>query len=495
MFAVLEEHAMSKITRRSFLEQTLLTAGAGLAAARLLPAARADAPTPAPSGRRSADERVSVAVIGLHARGLSHVTAYAEDQSVDVVALCDVDEAQFTKPQQLLKDHGRTPAKQYQDIRKLLEDKDIQAVSIATPNHWHALAGIWAMQAGKDVYVEKPVGHNVSEGRRLEQARIKYGRVCAAGTQSRSNRAVREAIQFIADGKIGKVLLSRGLCYKRRDSIGHFDDSTAPASLNYDIWQGPAPARPFNQNRFLYNWHWNWAYGNGDLGNQGIHQMDIARWALSGQTLPISALSVGGRFGYVDDGQTPNTQLAFYDYGGPQILFEVRGLKTKPLNGLMVGNIVYGTEGMVAFGFNEGAVHLDVNGKLVSKFKGGAMNHFSNFTAAVRSGKQADLRAPVLEGHYSSALCHIGNISYRLGSPESFEAVSKALASNEPMTESFKRFEKHLEDNALQLKDLHCQSGPSLSFDPKAENFGDNGTANAMLTREYRAPFVVPAQV
>jgi len=488
---------MSKMTRRSFLEQTLLTAAAGLAAAGSVPFVEGDAtPAPASPGRGSANERVGIAVIGLHNRGLTHIESFVSDESVDIVALCDVDEDLFAKAQQLLKDHGRDPAKQYQDIRKLLEDKDVDAVSIATPNHWHTLAGIWAMQAGKDVYVEKPVSHNVSEGRRLEQARLKYGRVCQAGTQSRSNRAVREAIQFIADGKIGKVLLSRALCYKRRDSIGHFDDSTAPASVDYDIWQGPAPVRPFNQNRFLYNWHWNWTYGNGDLGNQGIHQMDVARWALGDLTLPTSALSIGGRFGYVDDGETPNTQLAFYDFGGPQMLFEVRGLKTKPLNGVMVGNIVYGTEGMVAFGFNTNVIHLDKNGKLVSKFKGGDMNHFSNFTSAVRSGKQADLRAPVLEGHYSSALCHLGNISYRLGSPETFEAVSKSLADIEPMTESLKRFEKHLEDNALQLKDLHCQSGPALAFDPKAENFfGGNATANAMLTREYRAPFVVPAEL
>ncbi len=488
---------MSKITRRSFLEQTLYSAAAGLAAAQSIASARGAEPATAPSARGSANERVAVAVIGLHARGLAHIQGYADDQSVDIVAICDVDTDQFAKPQQMLKDRGRPPAKEYQDIRKLLEDKDVQAVSIATPHHWHALAAIWAMQAGKDAYVEKPVSHNISEGRRIEQARAKYGRVCQAGTQTRSNRAAHEAIQFIQDGKIGKVLLSRGLCYKRRPSIGHFDDSAAPSSLNYDIWLGPAPVRPFNKNRFLYNWHWNWAYGNGDLGNQGIHQMDIARWALKDQTLASSVLSVGGRFGYTDDGETPNTQLALYDFGGgPQILFEVRGLKTDSLQGVMIGNIVYGTEGMVAFGVKDGGiVHLDKDGKLVSKFKGGELNHFSNFASAVRSGKQEDLHAPILEGHYSSALCHMGNISYRLGSPESFDAVNKAYSGNEPMTESLKRFEQHLEKNALQLKDLHCQSGPALAFDPKAENFGSNAAANALLTREYRAPYVVPAEL
>lgn len=483
---------MSRITRRSFLEQTLLTAAAGLAAAQSAAPARGEAPATAPSKRGSANERVAIAVIGVHGRGLAHIESFADDQSLDIVAFCDVDEAQFAKPQQMLKDRGRPPAKQYQDIRKLLDDKDVHAVSIATPNHWHTLAAIWAMQAGKDVYVEKPVSHNVSEGRRLEEARVKYGRVCQAGTQSRSNRSIHEAIQFVHDGTIGKVLLSRALCYKKRDSIGHFDDSAAPATLDYDMWLGPAPLRPFNKNRFLYNWHWNWAYGCGDIGNQGVHQMDVARWALD-QTLPTSVLSVGGRFGYTDDGETPNTQLAFYDFGGPQLLFEVRGLKTEPLQGLKIGNIIYGTEGMVAIGENAGAVHLDKNGKLVSKFKGPAMSHFGNFAAAVRSGNQADLQCPVVEGHYSSALSHLANTSYRLGTPDAFEAVAKALADNEPMSESFNRFEKHLEENSLKLKDLHCQAGPALAFDPKAENFGTNKEANAMLTREYRAPYVVPA--
>lgn len=482
---------MSKITRRSFLEQTLFTAAAGIAAAQSIASARGDEPATAPSARGSANERVAIAIIGLHGRGLAHLESFTDDQSLDIVAFCDVDEAQFAKAQQRLKDRGRPPAKQYQDIRKLLDDKDVHAVSIATPNHWHTLAAIWAMQAGKDVYVEKPVSHNVSEGRRLEEARVKYGRVCQAGTQSRSNRSIQEAMKFVHDGKIGKVLLARGLCYKGRTSIGHFEDSAPPAGLDYDIWLGPAPVRPFNQNRFLYNWHWNWAYGGGDIANQGVHQMDVARWALN-QALPTSTLAVGGRFGYVDDGETPNTQLAFFDFGGPQLLFEVRGLKTQPLQGLKVGNIIYGTEGMVAIGENAGAVHLDKDGKLVAKFKGAALSHFGNFANAVRSGKQADLNCPVVEGHYSSAMCHIANTSYRLGTPDSFEAVAKTLADNEPMTESFKRFEKHLEENTLKLKDLHCQSGLALAFDPKAENFGANKDANAMLTREYRAPFIVP---
>jgi predicted dehydrogenase len=383
-----------------------------------------------------------------------------------------------------------------------LDDKDIQAVSIATPNHWHALAGIWAMQAGKDVYVEKPVSHNISEGRRLEEARVKYDRICQAGTQSRSNRATAEAIKYVQDGNIGKVALARGLCYKRRKTIGHFDDSAAPATVAYDIWLGPAPKRPFNKNRFLYEWHWNWDYGNGDLGNQGVHQMDIARWAL-GKQLPASAISVGGRFGYEDDGQTPNTMLTLFDYGDAKLLFEVRGLETagmpagqgKGIKPILIGDIIYGTEGFVAIGSDyNAAVAFDKEGKLVKSFKGSG-SHFNNFISAVRSHKQEELHCPIIEGHYSAALCHLGNISYRMGNQDHFNPVPKDIAENTDMSDAYKRYEDHLEKNKVEIEKITESVGPKLEFDVKAETFGSNSQANAFLTRDYRAPFIVPAQL
>lgn len=482
---------MSKFTRRSFLEQTLLTASAAVAATRFSPNVEADEATPKPAAG-SPSERVGVAVVGLHNRGLVHVDSYSYDDSVDVVALCDVDDAMFGPAQKKLQERGRKPARQYTDIRKLLEDKDVQALSIATPNHWHTLAGIWGMQAGRDVYVEKPVGHNISEGRRLEQARVKYNRICAAGTQWRSNRAVQAAMEFMHSGKLGKISLSRGLCYKARPSIGHFDDSAVPPGVDYDIWLGPAPVRPFNKNRFLYNWHWNWAYGNGDLGNQGIHQMDLARFAIQ-QGMAPGVLSLGGRFGYKDDGETPNTQLCLYDYGSdaPQLLFEVRGLKTQPLMGVKIGNIIYGSEGMITIA-ETAVLQLDPKGKVVQKFKGGSSNHFGNFISAVRSRRQEDLRAPIVEGHLSSGLCHLGNISYRLGQPQPFDAIEKMLGDKMNMDEAYKRFQDHLTQNSVNLKEISCQFGPTLAFDPKAEDFGSNAAANAFLTREYRPPFVVP---
>jgi predicted dehydrogenase len=499
---------MSDVTRRSFLEHTLAAATVGLAAGKLAAGTdvpKSEAPTTRPSGKVSRNDRIGIAVIGLHGRGQNHIDAYTFDDRVEIVAICDVDEAQFAKSQQKLAERSRPVAKTYQDIRKLLEDKDVQAVSIATPNHWHTLAGVWAMQSGRDAYVEKPVSHEVTEGRRLEQTRVKYNRVCQAGTQSRSNGATQEAMKYIHDGHIGKVLLSRALCYKRRKSIGHFEDSSAPATLDYDIWLGPAPVRPFNKNRFLYEWHWNWDYGNGDIGNQGVHQMDIARWAL-GKTLPKSVVGLGGRFGYKDDGQTPNTELCLYDYGDSKLLFEVRGLETPPVPGLGVdtGNIIYGTEGFVAMTADYGqAAAFDNKGNVVKRFKHGG-SHFQNYIDAVISRKQSDLNCPVLEGHYSAALCHLGNISYRLGEPVPLGVRGKAITDDLDLAEAFGRFSEHLANQLDELKKaskqmktlgITYQMGPMLEFDAASETFVNNPKANQLITRHYREPFVVPGHV
>jgi predicted dehydrogenase len=487
---------MANLTRRSFLEHTLAVAAAGLSAAGRASASPIDVPNSQPSARTSPNGRIGVAVIGLHGRGLSHVDAYSFDDRTEIVALCDIDQSTFSGAQKMLQTRSRSPAKQYTDIRKLIEDKSVDAVSIATPNHWHTLAAFWAMQAGKDAYVEKPVSHELTEGRRLEQARLKFNRVCQAGTQARSNAAHMQGIEYIRQGGIGKVLLARGLCYKLRNSIGHFPDSAVPAGVNYDLWLGPAPLRPFNKNRFHYDWHWNWDYGNGDIGNQGIHQMDIARWAV-GQGLPHSVISLGGRFGYEDDGQTPNTQLAFFEYpDAPPVLFEVRGLKTPPLMGVGVGNIVYGTEGFVAFA-NEDArsvVAFDAEGKLVKTFRGSA-SHFANFISAVQTRRQSDLHCPILEGHLSSSMCHLANISYRTGKPHPFAARAVMPGDQIDFAEAFGRFEQHLADSAIKLQQTSYQLGPRLAFDSVTERFTASPQANALLTREYRKPFVVPDEV
>jgi predicted dehydrogenase len=411
---------------------------------------------------------------------------------VRVVAVCDVDSGVAEKVATKLGEKGTKPAI-YQDIRKLLEDKNVDVVTLALPIHWHALASVWAMQAGKDVYVEKPVSHNVSEGRRIVEAATRYNRICQCGTQARSSKAIREAIQFIHSGGIGKVELARGLCYKRRESIGIKPDESVPVGVDYDIWLGPAPKRPFNPNRFHYNWHWHWDYGTGDLGNQGIHQMDIARWALNKNELPQKVHAFGGRFGYTDQGETPNTLISHLDFGDAHLVFEVRGLPTDDLKGAKIGDIVYGSEGYVVFtsSYNQ-VIAFDREGKEIKRFTGDG-DHYKNFIEAVRRREMGDLNAPILEGHLSSALCHLGNISYRLGETVPFADVQDEASKSPHCAEAFDRLAQHLTANAVEIAgNSRCQQGKALTIDPKRENFGKDSKANALLTREYRAPFVFP---
>ncbi|MCS6775116.1 MAG: Gfo/Idh/MocA family oxidoreductase [Chloroherpetonaceae bacterium] len=481
---------MSRITRRSFLEISALTAAA------LTGAEWAEQAQARTRKRGMVNNRIQIAVIGTNGRGMDHVRSFVERDDVQIVAICDADRNAAEKAVAEIEKRGKPRPTIYQDIRKLLEDRDLDAVSIATPNHWHALGAIWAMQAGKDVYVEKPVSHNVLEGRRIVEAARKYRRICQTGTQSRSHRAVQEAIAYIHSGKIGKVFLSRGLCYKTRNSIGKVTAPTpVPPGVDYDLWLGPAPYKPVMRQRFHYDWHWQWDYGNGDLGNQGIHQMDIARWALNKREMPRTVMALGGRFGYIDDGETPNTQLVFMDYDDAQLIFEVRGLKTEPLRGASVGNIIYGTEGYVVMTGNYSRVlAFDNNDNKIAEFNGSG-DHYGNFLDAVRSRRITDLNADIEEGHISSAMCHLGNISYLLGSPQSFSAKTQAFGDNKEAMETYLRFEQHLADNGVPMNNLQYRLGPKLEFNPKREQFKGNKEANALLTREYRKGFEVPNRV
>lgn len=487
---------MPPLSRRRFLGNSLLAAGSAATFAASGFAESAFGQQQPTTKRRviGPNDKIRVACIGVRGRGMDHVRGYLGQPDAAVVAVCDVDLNATAKAVKAIEAKGQK-ATVYQDIRKLLEDKDIDAVSLALPIHWHALASIWAMQAGKDVYVEKPVSHNVSEGRRMEEAARKYNCICQAGTQSRSAGAVQDAIRHIHDGRIGTVTLARGLCYKRRESIGMKAESPVPANVDYDLWLGPAPKRAFNPNRFHYNWHWMWDYGAGDLGNQGIHQMDIARWALKKDHLPESVLSLGGRFGYQDQGETPNTVISFFDYGDKQLIFEVRGLPTEGEKGVRIGDIIYGSEGYVVFSndYNKAAA-FDNDGRETRKFSGGG-NHFRNFLDAVRSRRMTDLNAPVREGHLSSALCHLGNISYRLGEQAPFSDKTKRFGDNKEAYETFARFESHLAANAVPLDQTKYQVGRSLKINARREDFGSDRAANALLTREYRAPFIVPAKI
>ncbi|HVR35938.1 MAG TPA: Gfo/Idh/MocA family oxidoreductase, partial [Methylomirabilota bacterium] len=387
---------------------------------------------------------------------------------------------------------GRRP-KAVSDMREVFDDRAVDTVSIATPNHWHALAAIWAMQAGKDVYVEKPVSHNVWEGRQIVEAARKYNRIVQTGTQCRSN--LGEPIQYVHDGKLGKIKLARGLCYKPRRSIGDVQSpQPVPDSVDYDLWIGPAEKLPLMRERLHYDWHWVWNTGNGDVGNQGIHQMDIARWALNVDHLSPRVLSVGGRLGYTDDGETPNTQFVCHDYDVAPLIFEVRGLDTDAYKGAKIGVIIEGEHGTMVIDSYTHAAVFDHDNKQVVEFRHSSSHH-ANFINAVRSRKPSDLTADIIEGHLSSALCHCGNISHLVGSDQSPDAIREALKSDNEAMETYERMAEHLAANKVDLKKTPLTLGAVLKMDPKTERFIGNDKANALLSRNYRKPFVVPAKV
>jgi predicted dehydrogenase len=473
---------MSNLSRREFLERSMMAAAAASMPATPLLA------NAGPERRAGANEVLRIAVVGVKGRGLAHVSEWASMKDVQVAAICDIDENVIHTAMSTIEKKGGNKPVYYQDFRKLMEDKSIDAVSVATCNHTHTLIAINAVIAGKHVYVEKPLSHNVWEGRKLVEAARKYNRIVQHGTQSRSGGGYRKVAAFIAEGKLGPVKVSRGLCYKSRKSIGKKPDGPIPKGVDFNLWLGPAPERSFNPNTFHYNWHWRWDTGNGDIGNQGVHEFDKARWFANKSTLPLKITSIGGRFGYEDDGETPNTQIAVLDYGDMEILFEVRGLDTDKHMGQSIGNIVHCKDGYIA-----GTTAFDLSGKKIDmdvKDDGRATNHFRNFIEGIKSGKPETLNADVLDGHLSSALGHLSNISYRLGE-------NRPLSKDDPFTsaegnEAFVRMRKHLVENGVDPEKTQLRVGRTLSFDPKSEKFVGDPEADKLLTREYRKPFVVP---
>jgi predicted dehydrogenase len=435
---------MTGLDRRHFVK-TAAVAAASLSASSL----------------RGADDKVNVAVIGLGGRGTYHMTEYARLPDARIAALCDVNQAALERGQaQVEKLTGFKP-KGYSDMRQVFDDKDIQAVSMPLPNHWHALSTIWACQAGKDVYVEKPACHNPFEGQLMVEAARKYKRMVQVGSQGRTAEHKVKAMKLLHDGVIGKVYLAKGLCFKRRPSIGHKPDEPVPPGLDWDKFLGPAPLRAYNENRFRYNWHWFWDTGNGDIGNQGAHEMDIARWGLGKEGLPRGVSSTGGKYIYDDDQETPNTQMATFDYGDAELMFEVRGIMTGPEGGLApssgntVGNLFYGSDGWMAIDGSGFQVYKGEKSEKAmdekSTARGDAGPHMENFLAAVRSRNYKDLNAEVQIGVTSANLCHLANISYRL-----------------------KR---------------------ALAFDPAAGKFTRDDEANRMMSRAYRAPYIISNKI
>lgn len=483
---------MTPLSRRQFLHRS---AWAG--AALLAPRSWAAVP--------GANSDIRMAVVGLGCgplnRGEVHLAAYQKIPGVRVAALCDVDTAVLDRVEAKLKAKGHPVPPRFVDVRELLARSDIDAISIATPNHWHSLLGAWACAAGKDVYVEKPVSHNLWEGRQLVRMAQKTGRIVQAGTQSRSDPALQEAVAWVRAGNLGKIKQVHGLCYRRRKSIGLTrGPQPVPATVNFDLWCGPAPTDSPRRKQFHYDWHWFWPTGNGDIANDGAHRMDIARWFLGEPALAPHALSVGGRLGYVDDGQTANTQIVIHHYPTAPLVFEVRGLPSRAgteemdrYRGQSIGVVVDCEGGSVVTGKSIEA--FDPAGKSLRKFTGEKessflQQHFVNFIAAVRSRRAQDLRGPIQEGHISTGLCHVANLSHRLGAQASPDMIRERVQGEPGLGEAFGRMTEHLARNGVDLRATPLTLGVPLEWDAATERFPRNAAANALCTRDYRPPYV-----
>jgi predicted dehydrogenase len=446
---------------------------------------------------KGANDRVNVAVVGVGGQGQVHISSYQELKNAEVIAICDVDANLFPdRVKRHFTDKGLREPRVYQDLRKLYENKDIDAVSVVTPNHWHAIASIWAIQAGKHVSVEKPCCHNLFEGQKLVEAARKYKVIVQDGAEQRSNPCAISMAEYLHSGKLGEVYMAKGMCYKWRQSIGKYPDGPMQAdekfaltlgsknidkpytsdylkNVDYNIWLGPAREQPFNRNRFHYNWHWNWEFGNGDLGNQGVHEIDIARWGL-GVKLPVKIVAMGGHFMFDDAQNTPNQLMVLFEFANKEakgdkkriLQFEVRhwmsnteGL-SRPVeeknNTYMtsatnnIGNLFYGSEGYMSKNVNDWQVYKGREAKL-AETGSGLGNHYENFINAIIANDQVLAKANIEEGFYSCALIHLGNIAYRLGR--------------------------------------------ALEFDPDKMRFKNDQEANSMLSKVYRAPFQVPERV
>jgi predicted dehydrogenase len=399
-----------------------------------------------------ANDRVNVAIVGIGGRGTNHLNIYSKLPGAKVVGLVDVNQAAREVAQTTLMKNTGEKAKEFVDMREAFADPGVDAVSIATPNHWHALATIWACKAGKDVYCEKPACYNIHEGLMMMKVAEETRRIVQVGSQHRSTPFKMKGMAALHGGIIGKVYEAKGLCYKRRVSIGHKADEPTPPGVNWDLFLGPAPMRPFNALRFKYNWHWFWDTGNGDIGNQGVHEMGIARWGLGDPQWPKTAVSYGGKFGVEDDQETPNTQTAAFDYGNAQLVFEVRGNLTggegmpppprrganapatpaapsNPLN-ITVGNLFYGSEGWMSMSDAGYQVYKGESNELIAEEKSergadATRLHMENFLGALRSRNYSELHDGLNNAVQSASLCHLANISYRTGHKLALEAGPK----------------------------------------------------------------------
>ncbi|MBN2316137.1 MAG: Gfo/Idh/MocA family oxidoreductase [Sedimentisphaerales bacterium] len=422
---------MKRLTRREFL-----AGGVAAGAALAMPFSRV----------RGANDTIRMAVAGVRGRGGSLAREFNDLEGVRIVAMCDVDQSALDKRVKEFKDRN-VEVTGYGDYRRMLEDQSIDIVAVGTPDHWHVPIAAAAVIAGKDVYVEKPVSHTIAEGRYLVNLARKHGKMVQHGTQSRSSEGISEGIEYLKSGELGKIRMAKAINCQLRGPIGHEADSEVPPGVNYDLWLGPAPKRPFNKNRFHYNWHWFWDYGTGDIGNDGIHQIDIARWGL-GVGMPKAVSCSGTQLFYDDDHETPDTQIATFEYDDVYLMFEMRLWTPYPTEGHDNGDIFYGDKGTLSIGRKGWQVTFK-DGKAGPGGPRGQYRHAENFIKAVRSRKVGDLNADVEVAHQSATLCHMANIAMRVGR--------------------------------------------RLTFDPDRERFINDAEANAYLTKQYRKGYELPA--
>lgn len=488
---------MKHIDRRRFLKTSALALGAGLISRATLPAHAQ------PVG---ANDAIRLGVIGAGRKGTDHIEKILKIPGVRLAAICDVDPRILAKHREALS-RENVSVFETTDARVLVERPDIDAVLVASPNHWHALHTVWACQAGKDVYVEKPVSHNPWEGAQMVRVAARYNRVVQAGTQMRSDIAIPQVIDYLRSGEIGKILWVHSLCYKFREGIGR-RLPWYPDWLDYDMFCGPAPVVPLVRNELHYDWHWYWDTGNGDLANIGIHEFDVGRWIAGHVAAPRRILSLGGRFGFQDAGETPNTQLTVFDYPDLPVFLENRVLPAQPgvrftdhVQGVRQGVYVQCEGGSFA-GRYGGAIY-DRDGKKVKSFQGdGGENHLENFFSAVRSRQSATLAAPIETGRVSTSTCLYGNISYRVGRPANLGAARSALESVPASVPVLEGLARHLEKHSVPVNDPVFTLGPWLQ--PEEDLAGLAGVEGAdadtlALARHHakgapRPPYILPEQ-
>ncbi len=455
-----------------------------------------------------ASDDIRVAVVGLRGRGNSLLKECRANQGVRIAALCDCD-SKVLEEHKSKSDALGENAKTYVDIRKLLEDKEIDAVVLTTPNYWHALGTVWACQAGKDVYVEKPISYCIWEGPQMMAAAKKYGRMVQSGTQRRSDKGFQEMVDYIRSGQLGKVQYVRTMCYRERSGadgrgIGKVSGpQPIPDYINYDLHCGPAPMGPLMRKNLHYDWHWVWPTGNGDIGNQGIHEVDQARWILGYSKLPPRVFSLGGRFCWDDDGTTPNTQICVWGYDIP-VITEVRNLYRKAdekvmdaYKGTRVGVYVHCEGGYYTGGENGGWSYDHKDNKIKQFVQDGSGRHTNHFFQAMRSRRQSDLTAPLSECHLSSAMCHMGNISYRVGKQMGPNQIMEIIKGDKVAADTWAAYEQHLKANNVDFGKEPVTMGAMLTLDPTTERFTGElaDKANALVKRQYRTPYVVPDNV